>query len=64
MCIIFSTKFLNVIIFVYNSKFTRDVLGQTDFTLAQVMTSQYALREAARKYKFALMPKVCIAIAM
>jgi hypothetical protein len=40
------------------SKFTRDVLGQTDFSLAQVVTSKYALREAARKYKFALMPKV------
>ena len=34
------------------------VLGQSDFTAAEIMASSYKLKEASRKYKFALLPKV------
>ncbi len=34
------------------------ILGQSDFSYAMLVTSEYDLREAAAKYKFALMPQV------
>ena len=34
--------------------------GSGDFSATEMLTSQYNLKEACKKYKFALMPKVCI----
>ncbi len=35
------------------------VLGQGDFSPAQLFMSSYDLKEASKKYKFALLPRVC-----
>jgi hypothetical protein len=34
------------------------ILGQSDFSLMAQATSEYDLKEAAKRYKFALVPKV------
>jgi hypothetical protein len=41
------------------SKFNMGMLGQTDFSVYQLMTSRVDLRMAATRFRFALMPKVC-----
>jgi hypothetical protein len=40
------------------SKFNLGMLGQTDFSVYQLMTSRVDLRTAATRFRFALMPKV------
>lgn len=39
------------------------MLGQSDFSAAQLIASSYNLKEASRKYKFALLPKVLSELA-
>ena len=34
------------------------IMGQSDFSLMAQATSEYDLKEAAKRYKFALIPKV------
>lgn len=40
------------------SKFNQGMLGQTDFSMYQLMTARVDLRLAATRFRFALMPKV------
>lgn len=57
------------IAFIHHRKFARDqdsfkqgmrsaVLGQSDFSAGELIRSSYDLKEASKKYKFALVPKV------
>jgi hypothetical protein len=36
--------------------------GQGEFSVATLATSEYDLKEAVKKYRFVLFPKVCIAM--
>ena len=36
------------------------IMGQSEFSFATLASSEYDLKEAAKKYKFALCPKVCV----